>query len=222
MGPMRFRDRLRGEQGNSLAELVVVIGLLAIVGTMIAQSMLSAVRVSTSGGDRSFTLADTRTALERVERDIRAANPIEAAVTVSDYDTSVSFSIFCSNPGVGSCGTDNLRLVTWRVVANRLERAEGGVVGYELGPDGSSGYAVDKQRGAVVNPGSRPVFRYYDASGALMPTSGVDALPPEQFRHCAKEVVVTLVANAETGAAPSTIDLSTSATIRNFHEVSGC
>jgi type II secretory pathway component PulJ len=219
---MGTSERLNDEQGTSLAELVVVIALLAIVGTMIAQSMVSAVRVSTSGEDRSFTLADTRTALERVERDIRAANPIETAATVSAYDTSVSFSIYCANAGTGSCGSDHLRLVTWRVVGNRLERAEGGVVGYELGPSGPAGYPVNQQRGAVVNPTIRPVFTYYDASGTRMPTAGVGALAPEQFRQCAKEVVVTLVANAESGTAPSTIDLSTSATIRNFHEVSGC
>jgi Tfp pilus assembly protein PilX len=221
---MGTRRRVGDERGSSLAEMVIVIGLLTIIGTMIAQSMLSAVRATTSGNDRSFTLSDTRTALERVERDIRAANPIEVAASVSDYDTSISFSIYCVNAGVGSCGTNNLRLVTWSVdaVNHRLQRAEGGVVGYELGPDGTSGYAVDKQRGAVVNPATTPVFKYYDAKGALMPTSGAGALAPEQFRHCAKEVVVTLVANAVTGAAPSTIQLSTSATIRNFYLVSGC
>jgi type II secretory pathway component PulJ len=214
-------ERARSERGNTVMELVVVVAILAVVGTMIMQSMLASVQTSASGAQRSYAVADTRTALERIERDIRAANPIEVAATTAAYDTAIRFSIYCSDAGVGSCGTDNLRQVTWRVVDNRLERLEGSVVGFEIGPSGPAGLPESQQRNAVINPSTRPVFKYYDANGDLLPTAGADALPPEQFRLCAKTVEVTLVTVAEPGKS-STVDLTTSAALRNYYEVDGC
>jgi hypothetical protein len=217
-----LRRLRREEQGMSLMELVVVTALLSLVGIMVAQSMISSARVSAAGQDRSTTIDETRTALERIERDIRAANPIEELATTADYDSTLMFSIYCSNAGVGSCGADNLREVTWQVVGNSLQRLEGTSVGFELAPNGPSGLPDAQKRLAVVNPADRPVFSYYDATGALMPTTGATALPPADFRHCAKQVVITLFTNAESGTAPEVIELSTSATIRNYNEVSGC
>lgn len=217
-----LRERLGAEDGLSVVELMVVCAIAAFLSMTVMQSLVSTLRTTASVQDRSHSMDDVRTALEMIERDVRAANPIDAAAATADYDSTVSFSIYCSSAGVGDCDSDNLRPVIWRVTSNRLERVAGGVTATILGPDGSSSLAPDKRRDAVVNPVSRPVFRYYDAHGDLMPTTGVDALPPEQFRYCAKEVRVVLIVNAESAAAPPTIELETSATIRNFHEVDGC
>lgn len=217
-----LRERLRAEDGLSVVELMIVCAMAGMLSLTVMQSLVTTMRTTASVQDRSHSMDDARTALEMIERDVRAANPIDAAAATADYDARISFSIYCSQAGVGDCDSDNLRPVVWRVASNRLERTAGGVTATVLGPDGSSPLAEANRRGAVVNPAGRPVFRYFDANGDLMPTTGIDALPPEQFRYCAKEVRIVLIANAETAESPSTIELQTSATLRNFHEVDGC
>jgi Tfp pilus assembly protein PilX len=219
----RLRNLFRAERGNTLAELTVVCALLGLIGAVIFQSMISTTRASNSGQDRAFAVAETRTTIERFERDIRAANPIEAAASIADYDDAVSFYVFCSSAGVGSCQSNNQRKITWQYddVTKTLTRLEGGSTALVLGPSGPAGIPVDQQHLAVVNPSTEPIFRYHDRTGALMPTDATFGGSVNDFRHCAKEVVVTLVVRAE-DRTNSVIDLQTSATLRNHNEVFGC
>lgn len=223
----RLRARLAEERGTTLAEIMVVCALLGMVSIAIVTSMTSIVGVTASAEQRTAGIQDARYALEVLERDLRAANPIEAVqapTPVSVYDTSVSFSIYCAQAGVGTCGSDHLRRVTYQVVANRFERVEGGVTQLLVGPSGPDELPLAQQRGAVVNAAGTPVFEYVGADGELLETSGAQAAPGAQFRNCTNEVRVHLEVVTESGGTAAPIQLDTAATIRNYqvHEVAGC
>ena len=224
---MRPLAGLRDETGMTLPELLVAVAIGGVVTILVATNLLGIVRVSASVEQRTAGVQDLRTALEILERDLRAANPIDAIPTgqpVSTYDTELAFSVYCSTPGVDGCGSDRLREISYRVVGNGLERTVAGVSGQILGPTGPAALPVTSQRGAVVNAVAQPVFRYFDGDGVQLDTSGATAAPPSQFRNCVKEVRVHLEVVTEsrsTGAVP-TAQLETGATIRNFHEVPGC
>lgn len=217
--------RLGNERGTTIVELAVVIVLTALVGTMIMTSLLSTVKAGTTVQDQNSSHQDVRTALEIVERDLRAANPIDAidpALSVSQYATSISFSVYCSSAGVGDCGSNNLRGVTYRMTANRFERVLASGTSVLLGPSGPASLVSSLQRDAVVNSASQPVFRYFDKHGDELVTSGASAPPSTYFRDCVRHVEIYLLVNTTAGSAPKTADLTTTGTLRNFNEVSGC
>lgn len=217
--------RLRSEQGSSMVELSVVVVLLAIVGTMIMTSLVSTVRASSAVQDQNASHQDLRTALEIVERDLRAANPIDAiapSLSVSQYATSLSFSVYCASAGIGDCNTSHLRKVTYRVTGNRLERVLTTGTAVLIGPSGPAGVALDHQRDAVVNTASRPPFRYFDRYGHEVATTGASAPPSTHFRDCVRHVEIYLLVNTTGGPTPTTADLTTTGTLRNFNEVNGC
>jgi Flp pilus assembly pilin Flp len=221
---MRRAD-LRSERGVTVMETTIVVALLAVVLLMAVSTLMSTLGTSAAAHDRVDAITDVRTALETLERDVRAANPISllpAGTPVSTYANSVSFSVYCSTVGVDGCASSHLRSLTYDVTANGFYRTAGGTRSMLMGPSGPSGLAAANQRGAVVNPAARPVFEYLDADGATLDSSTTSPLPTERFRDCTKQLRVTLVVVTAPGTTPRTADLTTSATLRNFHEVAGC
>lgn len=220
----RLTSTLRDERGMTIGELAIVAMLLGLVAAMIMTSLSATVRAGSIVQEKSASLQNVRTALEVIERDLRAANPIDAidaALPVSQYATKIQFSVYCADQGVSPCGNDRLRSVTYQVVANRLERVENGATQLLVGPGGPDSLPVAKQRGAVVNDVTEPVFRYFDKRGAELATSG--ATPPSsKFRDCVRHVEIFLVVVSESGEVPSTMELKTSGTLRNYNEVDGC
>ncbi|HVW80676.1 MAG TPA: type II secretion system protein [Mycobacteriales bacterium] len=73
------RQRRNRDAGFTLTEMLVVTVLFGIVGTIVTTMSVTALRQQTRVQDRSDTLAQARTALERIDRDIRSANPLLAA-----------------------------------------------------------------------------------------------------------------------------------------------
>lgn len=220
----RLTAALRDERGTTIGELVIVAMITGLVGAMVVTSLSATVRAGSIVEDKSASLQDVRTSIEVIERDLRAANPIDAidsALPVSQYATKLSFSVHCATAGVAGCGSDHLRSVTYQLVSNRLERIEGGSTHLLVGPSGPSGFPAAQQRGAVVNDASQPVFRYYDKHGDELETSGSPP-PSSQFRDCVRRVEIFLVVVSAAGDDPSTAELTTAGTLRNFNEVSGC
>ena len=220
----RLRSTVRDERGMTIGELAIVAMLMGLIGAMIMTSLNATVRAGSIVQEKSASLQNVRTALEVIERDLRAANPIDAidaALPVSQYATKIQFSVYCADQGVDPCGDDRLRSVTYQVVANRLERVEDGVTQVLVGPGGPDSLPLAKQRGAVVNTAAQPVFRYFDKRGTELATSG--ATPPSsQFRDCVRHVDIFLVVVSESGEVPATMELKTSGTLRNYNEVDGC
>ena len=221
----RLRATLRDEGGMTIAELVVVALLTGLVGAMIMVSLSTTVRAGTLVQDKSASLQDMRTAIEVIERDLRAANPIDAidsALPVSTYATKLTFSVYCSTVGVDDCSNQHLRSVTYELVGNTLVRIQGSTTKVLVGPSDTPSLPAEKRRGAVVNSAAQPVFRYYDKHGVELPTSGASTPPSSQFRDCVRHVDIFLVVVSAAGEVPTTMQLATSGTLRNFNEVDGC
>lgn len=221
----RLRSTLRDEGGMTIAELAVVALLTGLVGAMIMVSLSTTVRASSLVQDKSASLQDMRTAIEVIERDLRAANPIDAidaALPISTYANKLTFSVYCSTVGVDDCSNEHLRSVTYQLVGNQLERVQGTTTKILVGPSDTPSLPIDKRRGAVVNTASQPVFRYFDKHGVELPTSGASTPPSSQFRDCVRHVDIYLVVVSAAGETPTTMQLTTSGTLRNFNEVDGC
>jgi type II secretory pathway pseudopilin PulG len=210
----RLRLRRRDQAGFSLVELTMVVFVMGIVGLTVATSLDSFTRTTKTIQDKGSALADTRVAVERVTRDLRAANPIDE-YAIGLYNTEAHFSVYCSAPGVAPCGSNSLRPVVYRVVSNRLER----VVGTQaptilVGPGGPSAVPVAQQKGAVVNAATEPVFTYYDKNGVAFDTA--TALP-RTIHDCARSVQVYLKVMAQSRDTANPVDLVTKVDLRNFN-----
>lgn len=215
---MLRRLRTARDDGFTVAELIMVVGLLGIVLAMVYANMDVFLRISGRTDNRSIAVADTRTALERVTRQIRAANPIDPLADPTVYGRTIAFSVYCSTPGVQGCGADNLRQVVYELDGNELVETVGTSTSTILGPDGPAGIPAGQRRGAVVNTAAQPVFRYYDSEGA--PLDPVTDLATT-FRDCTRSVEIHLVVVSEPQSSDR-VDLSTRVDLRNFNEVAGC
>ncbi|HVT22447.1 MAG TPA: type II secretion system protein [Mycobacteriales bacterium] len=75
---MRPLDRRR-DAGFTLTELLVSIGLFSIVSAMVTAASITGLRHQTKDQSRSDALARMRIAIQRIDRDIRAADPLLSA-----------------------------------------------------------------------------------------------------------------------------------------------
>jgi prepilin-type N-terminal cleavage/methylation domain-containing protein len=85
--------RCRGdERGYSLVELLVVMLMLSIIGGFVTASVITGVRTSRATEARTYALTDIQKGLERVGRELRAANPIDLDVA-GDFADSLGATI---------------------------------------------------------------------------------------------------------------------------------
>lgn len=76
----KMRPRPADDGGYSLVELLVVMLMMAIVGAFVATAVITSVRSTQRTEARTFALTDIQRGIERVGRELRAANPIELDV----------------------------------------------------------------------------------------------------------------------------------------------
>lgn len=69
-----------GDAGFSLVELLVVIALLAVVGAIVATTLKSGFRSTTLVQRETESSAELQRSVERIARELRVADPLEAAV----------------------------------------------------------------------------------------------------------------------------------------------
>jgi len=216
----------RADDGFTLTEVLITTLLMGIVTIILLTTMTSLTTLAARTEARSTTLSSTRTALERVSRDLRAANPVDplpTGVATEKYDNSITFKVYCaSGPGC----TSNLRAVTYAYDATtaQLTATTGGTTTVLQGPEGTSTLQIGLRRGAVLNTASQPVFRYYGRNGAQIATSPspLAGQPPSYFRDCTKQVEIHLIVRSEANKPDQTTDLSTTVTLRNHNEVNPC
>lgn len=238
MSSSSFVSRLRatrGEEGFNLLELLIVMALLSVVMSLAVAGLFSINDATRSSEEKSFADTELRGAVEELARDIRASNPIDVQTIpqpcvsppcplapVSTYDTQISFEVYCSPVG-GTCTNRNLRQLVYRVVNNRLEVSEGGgAFRTFIGPSATSSLPIAERQFAIVNAASEPVFTYLRADGTPLATGGASPAPSERFRDCTRAVRIHLRMITEPGNTRAPADLTTTVTLRNFNEVTGC
>lgn len=215
--------RLRhDEDGFTVVELAVTMGLMSLVAGVAVSGLNNVVTNTRRVEDRAFAVSDARQAVELIIRDTRAANPIDPVANVADYDTTIAFSVHCATPGTDGCSSQGLRQITYQVRANALERVAAGVTTLRLGPQGPATLPVTLQQGAILNTPAEPVFTYYDAVGNRLETQGAGAVATTTVQNCARSVEVRLRVRAASGEESAVIDLTTTVDLRNYHEVSQC
>ncbi len=79
----RLRRRLDAEEGVSLLELVIVMALLTVIGSLLATSLSSSSEAAAHIDDQDRGLADLRVVTERMSRDLRAARAVDTGATES-------------------------------------------------------------------------------------------------------------------------------------------
>lgn len=214
----------RAEDGYTVLEVMVVVMFMAIFGMAVQTSMHAFVRTTRVADDKTTVVGSVRVAEEAIARDMRAANPIDDIYPepVSNYANKVSFSVYCSTPGTGTCGTDRLRRITYRVVENRLEQVVGSNKRILVGPNGQSAVPVNQRLGAVVNSATEPVFTYLDKTGTPFQIQAGDGVTTRHIHDCTKSVRIHVKVISEPRNTSTPYNLVTTVELRNFNEVSGC
>jgi prepilin-type N-terminal cleavage/methylation domain-containing protein len=79
----------RDDEGYTLVELLVVIVLLGIIGSIVSVASIGGMRGTRQAQNRAYSSESIQAQIERMARDIRVADPIQAAsgtsLTVDDY-----------------------------------------------------------------------------------------------------------------------------------------
>ena len=92
--------RPRADSGMSLIEVLVSMGLFALVGSLLLGLALSTQAVTDSTRTRAGVTEETRTAMERLNRELRQSAGIEA-VTLPGPATSMSLTFWTDFDGDG-------------------------------------------------------------------------------------------------------------------------
>lgn len=146
------------DRGVTLPELLVVMVLFAIVGGIVVTLSVSGLHHQTELQDRSDTLAQARTALERIDRDIRSTYPLLAASPTQLVLQEVQPTV--------------TRTMTYSVSGNELVVAE---TDTPLAGGATTSTTKVLLRN-LVSTGTNPVFSVTPVTGYVAPTgSGVNA-----------------------------------------------
>lgn len=78
-GRLRPRRRRGDDRGFTLTELLVVIMLFGVIGSIVTTAATTGLRHQTQLQDRSTALSEARVAVQRVDRDIRSASQVDYA-----------------------------------------------------------------------------------------------------------------------------------------------
>ncbi len=213
------------EGGYTIIELMAVVLIMGIFGIAMSTSLSAFMRTTRVADDKTSVVGDVRVAEEAIARDLRAANPIDdiAPASVSTYQNSVTFSVYCSSPGTAGCGADRLRSITYQLVSNRLEQVTGSTTRVLVGPNGQTAVPVAQRLGAVVNASTEPIFTYLDKSGRAFDTTGTgSSVTTRRVHDCTKSVRIHLKVISEPRKTTTPYNLVTTVELRNYNEVNGC
>lgn len=94
MTASRIRTAASDESGFTLVELLVVMALMLVVGGVVLNGIVSGLRASERGRQRVVALTDLERAVERMARDLRFADPVDAASA-----TSMTVNVLRDNAG---------------------------------------------------------------------------------------------------------------------------
>jgi prepilin-type N-terminal cleavage/methylation domain-containing protein len=156
------------EEGFSLVELLVVMVIMGAIGGIVVNAIVTSLSSARASTDRTMAIHEMEVALQRVARDLRAANPvfisaeeryheqIGAAFLYDGRIRVVNFEVVHPEPDAED---QRQRLVQETTVLNIGDDID------DVDPD-----AMQSQHTLVttIDNGDEPLFRYYDESDNLI------------------------------------------------------
>jgi prepilin-type N-terminal cleavage/methylation domain-containing protein len=147
------------EEGFTLVELLVVMVLLGVVGGVVTTAIISSMNSASASTARIMATHELEVALQRVSRDIRAADP----VFISDERR------YGEHIGARFLRNRHMVVVSFELRDGEQQELIQETTTYDLDEivDGETPDLVETSRALVttVDNGDEPVFRYYDRAG---------------------------------------------------------
>jgi prepilin-type N-terminal cleavage/methylation domain-containing protein len=179
------RRRARGERGQTLFEVIVVVALLGVVLTMVYEGIASATKAIGGTEKRLGNLDEARLLMAVSTKDIRTATRLQAGTSpfVLANSREVIFYANLNNNGSSGSVVDNGPRKVRIYVDSTSELIE-----QVTKPDATSiapaytynGTPTNRYVGRyVANDASHPIFQYFDSNGAPLtnvPLSATDRL----------------------------------------------
>ncbi|HWC33804.1 MAG TPA: prepilin-type N-terminal cleavage/methylation domain-containing protein [Mycobacteriales bacterium] len=188
-----LRSGERSDAGFTLTELLVSIVLFGVVSAMVTTASISGLHRQTQVANRDAVLAQMRTVLQRVDRDIRSADPLLSA-------SSTQLVLEEAQPGA-------TRVMTYSLTGSELVVDESTTTSNGLTTTAPHKVLLQD----VVATPSSPVFSPAPISGYVAPTgSGVNASTCALSNGtidigCVGKITVNLTVQPEHVAAPLTL-----------------
>jgi type II secretory pathway pseudopilin PulG len=189
------RTELGSQAGFSLIEMTFVVALMMVV----VVSFFGVLQSLTNSEERVNALVTNqetvRFGLDQMQRDLRAANPVDAAAATASYANVVQVELG-PNPGTR-------KYIRWLYDTTPTSPTYKQVLRQVMSGPGAN--ATVTSQGAVIIGAQNvttatPVFSYYDAAGndlvANNPTT------PTNVANCVIRIHVQIIADSEPGPAP--------------------
>jgi type II secretory pathway pseudopilin PulG len=189
-GPKNTRRRSEAEAGFTLVELAVAMGIMLIVMLV----FLSLVPTSQKSSNVAEALInneqDVSLAIARMEKDIRAANPLVAFCSYTTYQDEIELEL-----GPAS-GPQQTIMWVYSPTADTLTREVVTNPGCNPAPSGSGEVTT-----GIVNGATTPVFAYFDDTGTALDTAQET---PSNIANCTVRVAITLEEQEDGSPQPFT------------------
>lgn len=92
--------------GFTLVEMSIVLLILGVIGAIATSSVIQSMKTTDRGQKRVFGLADVQNAVERMSREIRAADPVETSSSSSSVSVRVHRNGRCQRYTYALVGTE--------------------------------------------------------------------------------------------------------------------
>jgi prepilin-type N-terminal cleavage/methylation domain-containing protein len=184
-------DPTADERGFTLVELAIATALMLVI-MLVFLSLISPSQKSSNVADALITNEqDVTLALQQMEKDIRAANPLDA-FNSNCYNNQIELTLGPSG------GTQQTIMWVYSPTTNTLAREV--VTGTGCNPT-----VIGSEDVTTIVNGTTPVFAYFNADGTQFDPA---VAPLDDIANCTVRVSITLIGQGNTDASPFTEKVS--------------
>lgn len=207
--------RRRDEGGFSVLETVVAAAIMMIAVGSFVDGLAALTSTASEVNSRVTNESEVRYGLDQLQRDLRAANPVDPDAVTADYGYSVQVELG-PNPGARS-------YVRWFYDTTRGSPTYQDLLRQVMSGPGTSATVVSQAAvltGVDNNLTNTAVFSYYDSSGDDLVEA--NSLTPANVANCVINISVVIVAAALPGPRPFREDLAVELRNRLPGGIVGC